>query len=815
MFITATRVPLWTVLLLACFLIGTRPARAAETTSENQTEVNFTLQVRPILADKCFFCHGPDVENREADLRFDVSPETQQRDEPAIVGGDREASLMWQRIVDQDDPMPPVESHKSLKPEEIEILGRWIDNGAPYVAHWAYSAVEKRLPPQVDDDGWSVGSIDQFLFDAMSRNGLRPSAQASPTRLIRRLYLDLIGLPPEVAIAQSFVADPSDDAYAAVVDELLDDPRFGEHWAAWWLDLVRYGDSVGFHGDQARSVWPYRDWVINAFNNDMPFDQFTRLQLAGDLIEKDGETQTEKAQRLFASAYNRLGPVTAEGGAQGAEYRAIYAADRVSNFGEVWLASSTGCARCHDHKYDPFTTADFYSLSAVFEDIDHSLIASPNSNPHWGPYHFFPQDDEQAAQVASVDSEYFSLLAEHPEAGPYQTWSVSRDAGPAPPHGDWKERVKELFKQRNELAKTVPVGLVTRTLPQPRVTKLLPRGNWLDETGPVMQPRAPEFLAGESGQKHFNRLDLANWLFETQNPLTARVLANRLWERFFGRGISGNTLDVGNQGAPPTHPELLDWLAMELRENGWSLKSAMKSIVMSRAYRQASDLSPMLAEKDASNRWFARQSAKRLRAEILRDQSLAASGLLVDRRGGPSVFPYQPEGHWDALNFPKRKYQQSHGHDLYRRSVYTWVQRTFPHPAMTVFDAPNRESCTSSRSQSNTPLQALTLLNETLNVEASRKLAEQALLSHSHFNACVKNMFQRVLLRAAREKELQRLRVLFDVQHEYFVANPSDAQSFCQIGESPVSDGLKPAEVAAYASVARVILNLHETVTRP
>lgn len=807
----------WAAYLVICTssLIADEAVTPADVVTSEAREIDFASQVKPILSDKCFFCHGPDEENREADLRLDMSAESQDR-ESAIIPKNREASLVWQRINDADDPMPPLESHKKLNSQEIAILGAWIDQGAEYKVHWAYAPIAPVEPPQVDDKGWCRCEIDHFLYAGMHRRRLQPSPEAEPARLLRRVYLDLIGLPPSPSELASFLASPSDEAYADVVDKLLASPRFGEHWAAWWLDLVRYADSVGFHGDQPRSVWPYRDWVINALNTDMPFDEFTRLQLAGDLIRIDDETKEEKTQRLFASAYNRLGPVTAEGGAQGAEYRAIYAADRVANFGEVWLASSTGCARCHDHKYDPFTATDFYSLAAVFEDIDHSLIGSPPSNPHWGPYQFYPEDEEQAALIAEVDAEYQELLDRYPEAGPFQTWSVSRDAGPAPPYGDWSSRIKELFQQRNELAKQIPIGLITRTLPEPRPVKLLPRGNWLDNSGPVMQSRAPEFLGGEANEVgHFNRLDLANWVFESDNPLTARVVVNRLWARFFGRGISSNSLDFGNQGEPPTHPELIDWLATEFRESGWSLQHIMRSMVMTSGYRQSANQPQELLRLDPSNKWFARQSAPRLSAEVLRDQALVASGLLVNRLGGPSVFPYQPRRHWAALNFPKRSYTQSKGENLYRRSVYTWMQRTFPHPAMTVFDAPNRESCTANRSESNTPLQALTLLNETLNVEMARKLAENAMLDNSTYDARIEEIYLKVLLRKPSAAEQQTIAGLYDSQQNYFSANPHSAAKLCQVGESSMADSLVATEVAPYISVARVVLNLHETVTKP
>lgn len=778
--------------------------------------VDFATEVRPILSDKCFFCHGPDPEERHGDLRLDVAPYLDEDTEYVIVPGDLDSSLAWGRINDREDPMPPIDSHKSLSAEEVAVIGRWIEQGAEYADHWAYAPVAKAEAPATEDDGWGAGQIDRFLFAKMQQKGLQPSPEEEPARLLRRLYLDLTGLPPTPEQLKAYLTDPSEEAYQRIVETLLASPRFGEHWAAWWLDLVRYGDSVGYHGDQAWSVWPYRDWVIKAFNDNMPFDRFSRLQLAGDLLGSEEETQEEKDERLFASAYNRLARATAEGGAQQAEYRAIYAADRVSNFGEVWLASSTRCCQCHDHKYDPFTAADFYSLSAFFEDIDHPIISSHNPNPHWSPYRFLPENEEQSAKVAAIRERYEAILAEHPEAGPYESWTYSRDAGPAPAHGPWAKELKEIGLERTELAKTVPIGLITRPLPKARPVRLLSRGNWQDETGAIMPPRPPEFLGGQAADEQpLNRLDLANWLFDEDNPLTARVVLNRVWSRFYGHGISSNTLDFGNQGAPPTHRKLLDWLASSFVESGWDMRHVMRMIVTSKAYRQSSEQSAERVAADPQNKWFARQSAPRMTAEMLRDQALAASGLLVERLGGPSVYPYQPPRHWAALNFPKRSYPQSKGPDLYRRSVYTWVQRTFPHPTMTVFDAPNRESCTTSRPESSTPLQALALLNETLNVESARHLAQNAMHARADAQGRIEDMYSRVLLRSPSEQERTTLQKLHESQASYFEADPESAAALCRIGDSEADSSFPPVELAAYTSIGRVILNLHETVTKP
>lgn len=778
--------------------------------------VDFALDVRPILSDKCFHCHGPDESERGADLRFDQTLAEQGRQDVAVAG-DREASLMWERINDADSPMPPKSSHKQLTQQEIEVIGRWIDQGAEFAKHWSYTPIRRSEPPIVGEARWSRGPVDQFVYAAMQRQRLQPSPPASPRQLVRRLYLDLIGLPPTAEQVRSFEADPSEAAYLELVEELLASPRFGEHWAVWWLDLVRYADSVGFHGDQPVSVWPYREWVIDAFNKNMPFDEFSRQQIAGDLLAAENEGDDAKRSPLFASAYNRLIPTTSEGGAQAAEYRPIYAAARVANFGEVWLASSTGCAQCHDHKYDPFTAEDFYSLAAVFEDIDHSIIFNEGGNPHWGPYEFLPQSPADEDRIAEVDRRYHEILAKYPQAGEYESKSIGRGRERIPgevSQQPWTRELQNLWVERDKLANELAYGLVTRALPEPRATRLLPRGNWMDTSGPIMAPRPPEFLGGESAGE-FTRLDLADWLFDRDNPLTSRVVVNRIWERFFGRGISRNTLDIGNQGQPPTHPELLDWLAVELMDHNWNLRYCMRQIVTSSAYRQACYGDNDSRQRDPSNRWFSRQLPVRLPAETLRDQALAVSGLLSHELGGPSVYPYQPDGHWDALNFPKREYHESTDDDLYRRSVYTWVQRTFPHPAMTVFDAPNRESCVASRSRSNTPLQALTRLNEPLYVESARSLAENVLEGSSSTQERIVALFQATLQRTPTNTERDRLTRLLDSQLEHFRQRPELAAALCQVGVSSISEELDSAELAAYTSLARVMLNLHETLTRP
>lgn len=783
--------------------------------------LSFNEDIRPILSDKCFFCHGPDRKTREADLRLDL-------EEPAhadlggyaaIVPGQRGKSELWLRIIDTDDPMPPKKSHKTLEPAEIELIGRWIDEGGKYETHWAYTALQRPELPVVKDQAWADNAVDRFIRARLEARGIDPSPEATKRELLRRVTFDLTGLPPTPEQADAFLKDDSPNAYEKYVDSLLESPAFGEHLAVWWLDLVRYGDSKGYHGDQPRSAWAYRDWVVQAFNDNMPFDRFTRLQLGGDLMQ-DEPTR----EMLIASAYNRLALQTEEGGAQPKEYEAIYNADRVNNFGEVWLGSSIGCAQCHDHKFDPILMEDFYALAAFFADINQPIVSHRSGYGEFSPpYMFVPQDEEQEQLVAEHDKAYRAFVKEHPGAMLVEEHLMSTNPKPPLPGPDgtmpdYGEALKKLLEERAALAKKVPTLIETRALETPRTVRLLHRGNWQDESGPIVEPATPSFLPGppvSDQTQRLNRLDLANWLFEQDNPMPARVVVNRLWGMYFGSPLSINPIDLGSQGRPPTHPELLDWLAVEFVESGWELKHMIRTMVTSKTYKQSANARQDLAEIDPNNtRLFARQTAKRLSAEAVRDVALRVSGLLDDRIGGPAVFPYQPEGHWDPLNFPRRKYPTSTGSDLYRRSLYTWVQRTFPHPLMVSFDATSREVCTGQRINSTTPLQSLALLNAPIFVESARVLAEHVIAHDKADDNRLNYLYTLALARTPRDSERATLMALLEKHREHFKASPEEAQKLASAGEAPVAEGLDPAEVAAWTSVCRVVLNLHETITR-
>ena len=540
------------------------------------------------------------------------------------------------------------------------------------------------------------------------------------------------------------------------------------------------------------------------------------MQLAGDLMQPE-----PTRDMLVASAYNRLNLNTEEGGAQPKEYEVIYRTDRVANYSDVWLASTVSCAQCHDHKFDPITAKDFYSLAAFFADIDHAIITTERKYAGLKyPILFLPENEEQAAEVDPVEKAYQAMLKQHPDAYMVEEHHSSRAPLPPLPGGKMPEYGDEFIKildQRLELAKKVPYVPVTRQREEPRTVRVLARGSWQDESGEVVAPALPAFLGGPKSteDKRLNRLDLARWTISEENPLTARAIVNRLWGRYLGKPISANPIELGSQGVPPSHPELLDWLAVEFREKDWNLRHMIRLIVTSETYRQSANHRADLAEVDPFNEnFFARQSALRLPAEAVRDQALAVSGLLDRRIGGRSVFPYQPEGHWEPLNFPPRNYPTSKGADLYRRGLYTWVQRTFPHPMMVTFDAPSRESCTGQRMASTTPLQALATLNGPEFVEAARVLSERLIKTEPADSARFDRLFSIVLARGPNDKELSTLGTLLENQRVRLKAMPGEAQKLASAGEAPVAEGLDSIEVAAWTAICRAVLNLHETLTR-
>ena len=760
---------------------------------------SFNRDIRPILANTCFVCHGPDSGPREAELRLDTF---EGATEWAIVAGEADGSEVMSRVT-SDDPdmrMPPAASKKPpLTPEQIELLRKWINAGAKYEPHWAYIAPQRPPVPKVAKTDWARSDIDRFLLARLESRGIGPSAEADRATLIRRLYFDLTGLPPSPAEVDEFVADKRPDAYEQLVDRLLASPEFGERMATWWFDLVRFATTVGYHGDQDHRITPYRDYVIKAFNDNLPFNQFTIEQLAGDLLPNPTMWQR------VATGYNRLLQTTHEGGAQDAEYRAIYLADRVRNFSETWMAGSMGCAQCHDHKFDPYSQEDFYSMGAFFADVDEYgsfQTVGGNEIPTERP-------PEMLAWTLPIYEEMQKIDAKIAEFEVGMVGFLDND---------WEKRRDELIqlkKQRLDLeAKFVPT-MITKAV-EPREIRLLPRGNWMDNSGPVVQPHTPHFMRQlDTGGRRANRLDLANWLVSRDHPLTARVVVNRLWKMYYGVGQSKVLIDMGSRGELPQNQELLDWLAIEFMDNGWDMKHMIRLMVTSSAYRQSSVPRPEVDAIDLDNRLVARQSRFRMQAEEIRDNALAVSGLLVKKLGGDIVKPYQPEKYYSALNFPERDYAPSTSDDQFRRGVYMHWQRQFLHPALLAFDAPTREECTADRPVSSTPTAALVLLNDPSFVEAARALAAKIMANDMNDdNERIRWAWRQVLGRSAESEEATLLADLLKKHRAEFTADPKSAEALVSIGISARPNEVNLNELAAWTSVSRVLLNLNETITR-
>jgi hypothetical protein len=992
-------------------LLSLLPFAAAA--AELPARIAYNRDVRPILADACFRCHGFDKNTREADRRLDTREGATLEKEGirAIVPGDPAASDAWVRIIssDKDEVMPPPKAHRQLTVREKEILKRWIEQGAEYEAHWAYLPVARPAVPP----GGGGNPIDAFLEAKLRDLGLQPVEEADAVTLARRYFLDLTGLPPTPAQVAEFSP--------ASLDRLLASEAHAERMAVWWLDLVRYADSIGYHSDNPRNVAPYRDYVLRAFRDNVRFDRFTHEQLAGDLLP--GAT----LETRVASGYNRLTLTTEEGGAQAKEYEHKSVVDRVKSIGTTWLGQTFMCAECHDHKYDPVTVRDFYALGAFFADVKEAaigrreegmLVPTPEQSAQLGAYDaklaalkaklaepspalaaaqaewertnadgptdvaWMPLTPEKAygekASVLTVRADATvkvevagspatdtyklevtlpsgttglrlevlpsdslpakgpgragngnfvlnELVVEH-EAKPLKMahasatfeqqgfpaknaidgkqdaqrngWAVLGNTGreaalylelaepPVQPmavtvlmkqrYGDnhtigkfrlsattapkpirapnqampaevlaalkaatrtpeqqaklaehfrsiapelapLRAEIAAVQKEREAFEKTIPRSLVTEAA-APRTVRLLSRGNWMDDKGEALLPATPHFLPNplaSTPEKRLNRLDLAQWLTARENPLTARVLVNRLWKQFFGTGLSKTLEDMGTQAELPTHPELLDWLAAEFMDSGWDVRHMIRLMVTSRAYRRASIAPRDLVQHDLFNRYYARASRWRLDAEFVRDNALAISGLLVTQFGGMSVKPYQPAGYWENLNFPVREWENAKDRHQWRRGLYTWWQRSYLHPSLAAFDAPTREECAADRLRSNIPQQALALLNDPTYVEAARALAARMMSEGGATpEARIAWAWQVATARKPKPDEIATLAALLDKHLARYGQDAPAAEAVLKVGFSPVPD-LPKAELAAYTSVARAILNLHETITRP
>ncbi|HTH47146.1 MAG TPA: PSD1 and planctomycete cytochrome C domain-containing protein [Candidatus Limnocylindria bacterium] len=1023
-------------------LLGLALVLGADAGAVTVRKVDFNHDVQPLLSDNCFACHGPDTNKIKGKLRLDlreVATRPAKSGKVAIIPGKPEESELMRRLLtaDEDDHMPPAESHKTLSPAQQDLLRRWIAEGAEYKGHWSYT-----LPVKPAVAAGSKG-IDQLVRKRLTEAGLTPAAPADRRTLARRLYSDLVGLPPTPGEVAAFEQDTSPEAYDRLVERLLSSPHYGERMAIGWLDVVRFADTIGYHSDTPRNIWPYRDYVIRAFNEDKPFDQFTREQLAGDLLPHPTQEQE------VASAFNRLLLTTEEGGAQPKDYEARYLTDRVRAIGAVWLGQTIGCAQCHDHKFDPITQRDFDAMGAVFADVKEAIIGArepgrlvPDEDqqraltrheaavkglqqeidgPHpelaaafagwqeaeqarlaeearWSPIapakassangaklsirddrsvlaggknpdtetytlrftnalagvvglrlEVLPDDSlpekgpgraangnfvltEVVGRIERAGAEprtirFQSARASHEqstlaEGNPYHAWSAAAtidgdvkgtspgwavlpetgrpqqlrlelkepltleagetlvielqqkhgDSGHnlgcfrlattteakalgapfAPPLGAelaellqvpaatrnaeqqhrlfvqfkdqapelaaLRQRLAEAKKAREDFVASVPRCLVTERNDEPRTVRILPRGNFLIETGDKVEPALPAFLVKNGGRTEghrVNRLDLANWLVARDNPLTARVVMNRLWRQFFGLGLSKVLDDLGAQGEPPPNQALLDWLACEFMDSGWDLKRMVRLLVLSDTYRQSSTVPHDLLVRDPENRLLGRQGRWRVEAELVRDNALSLAGLLVPAVGGPSVRPYQPEGYWENLNFPVRTYEASRGGDQYRRGLYAWWQRSYVQPSLLAFDAPTREECAAERNRSNIPQQALVLLNDPTYVEAARGLATRILREcPGDAAARITWAWRQALARAPRPEELATLQALLDKHLAEFRQNREAVKDYLKVGFAPAPAELDPAELAAWTDVARALLNLHETVTR-
>ena len=1034
--------------------------------------VSFNRDIRPILADACFHCHGPDPGTRKADLRLDTEGGFfDPNSGPTVVKGKPEDSPLYQRLVttDKDDVMPPPESHKELKPHEIDLLKTWIAEGAPWQPHWSLIPPTRPEPPAVKDSAWVKSPIDPFVLGSLESAGLKPAPEADAFTLLRRISLDVTGLPPSPELVTRYGGKKplSDTQVAELIDELLKSPAYGVHRARYWLDAARYGDTHGLHFDNYREMWPYRDWVVSAFNRNLPFDQFTLEQIAGDLLPNP------TTEQLIATGFQRCNITTNEGGTIDEENLANYAADRVQTLGWVYMGLTTNCSQCHDHKFDPITQKDYYSLAAFFRNTTQGpkdgntkdgkgpalVVPSEEDAPRWevlpqeiaaatatreqrrkaavpefnqwlagatpdaldkdlptkdlavylplnegagsevagtcggpmtfkstGPVSWSPDgklgpapmlkrggtfdlgeagdfEKDQAFSYgawikADRNGQNGGVIARMDEKGGYRGWDLyiqdrgfaahiiskwaddaikvsTRNAVVTP--GKWQhvfvtydgsgkakglkiyingvaeklitnsdtlkpgssirttttlrvgqrshvqafdgsaqdlrvysrlvnpaevKRIMEVgplrgilaaaakdrtplqrnalyshylstrdeeFKKRDQVVvklegekkaiedRSPVTHIQTEKMDTPPMANILMRGQY-DKVGDEVEAAVPVALGKLPNDAPKNRLGLAQWLIDESNPLSARVTVNRFWQEIFGAGIVGTSEDFGIMGAPPSHPELLDWLAVEFRESGWDVKKFYKMLLTSATYRQAAITTSEKLEKDRDNRLLSRGPRFRMDAEMIRDYMLAASGTLSDKMGGPGTKPYQPEGIWDVVGLPNgdtRKYVQDTGENLYRRTIYNFWKRMAHSPNMEIFNAPSREVCTVRRERTNTPLQALVTLNDPQFVEAARRLAENVLTTHGdNAEAAMEDIAIRVLCRPFKPKESSILKAgLVDLRAHY-EAHPADAKALLEVGEAPVKPKLDAADLAAWTMVCSQVMNLDETLNK-
>lgn len=819
--------------------------------------IDFGRDIRPILSENCFYCHGQDGNQRQADLRLDDREAA--IDHGAIVPGDAASSLLIERIT-ADDPdmrMPPANSNRQLTAEQKQLLQQWIADGAAYTDHWTFVAPERPELPQVERADWVRNPIDRFVLAKLEERGWEPSPEADRATLIKRLAIDLVGLPPTPEEVEAFVEDESPDAYEKLVDRLLASPHYGERMALPWLDAARYADSNGFQQDGDHWQWIWRDWVVRALNADLPFDKFTVWQLAGDLLP-DATTDQK-----IASGFNRNHMLNGEGGAIPEEQRFVNLFDRVDTTATTWLGLTMACAQCHDHKYDPITQRDYYALLDAFNRVPENGAVQRLSNRIRvaAPYEELPTPENEA-RLAQFDQQITTAEAEARRVADaaFAGWRAGIVAGQQPAAGlklpdtlvallekpaqqctaednraretglrihfdnvvrpQIADKLPELAvpdrlrRELDEYKKDQIPRVMVMSDDQPRETHLLDRGEYLKPLEKVSFD-TPEFLPPLPEGAPRNRLGLAEWLVSDQQPLTARVQVNRMWQHFFGTGIVKTSEDFGVQSEYPVHRDLLDWLAVEFREQGWSMKHINRLIVTSATYRQSSRMTPAHREQDIENRLYARASRFRMPALLLRDWALAASGLLNPEVGGQPVYPYQPADVWESLDVTKERdftYPTSTGEDLYRRSLYTFWRRTVA-PA-NMFNASSRQACRVRVETTSTPLHALTTLNDPTWVEAARVLAERSLQVEPSRDGRLEFAFGQIMCRMPTEGDMARLREAYEKQLAIYSQDTAAAELLLGVGESPRDESLPGDEHAALATVCLMILNTDQALTR-
>lgn len=760
--------------------------------------ISYNFHIRPILSDKCFTCHGPDANKRKAGLRLDRQEDAykalqENPDFHAVVPGEPDKSMAFLRITatDTSQLMPPPTSNLSLSPWQIALIERWIEQGAKYEKHWAFIPPVKNALPEVRLDEWPRNEIDFFVLEQQERAGLKPNPVADKEMLLRRLSLDLTGLPPRIDQIDAFLKDESSDAYEKVVDKLLADQAYGEKMAANWMDVARYADSHGYQDDYYRTQWPWRDWVIHAFNDNLRYDQFITWQLAGDLLPNANKEQ------ILATAFNRNHKITEESGAIDEEYRVMYVVDRTNTFGKALLGMTVECANCHDHKYDPISQKEYFQLYAFFNNVAEYGIEEVRpgfSRKSPAKFPLMEITDEDVSGVLRFINKPDSL------------------AHAAAVIGSIKEvRNRELLMSEASSLKVSVMG----DLDTLRKTYVLTRGAY-DAHGEEVSAGTPESILPYPREYQPDRLGLARWLFDKSNPLTARVFVNRVWQDIFGVGIVATPGDFGMQGRMPSHPALLDWLAVDFMESGWDIKRLIRKIVTSATYRQSSEVSERKLARDPENVLLARFPRYRLSAGQIRDMVLASSGLLVKTVGGPSVRPYQPAGIWEAATSGRgnlTEYRQDTLEALYRKGLYTFIKRTVPPPSMIIFDASTRDECKVEAIRTNTPLQALVMMNDPTVLEASKVLAASLLKENTSISEKIGKAFRLIAGRTADEQELATLQGYHRDQLE-ILADQHTARELLEVGEYAVQQPPDEISWAALMQVVQTIYNLEEVITK-